>query len=301
MSFEAQLAQIADLGHSLSHAELKILSDLGPASLQTFIPIWRTMPTERRLRILQDLTEISEDNLDLNFRAIFLVGLEDGDAEVRAAAVAALWEETSEAIMDRLLRMLNDEAGPVRSAACVALSPFAYRAELGELAAPAVQRLLMTLLRIVADPEQPLEVRRRAVESLGYFAGSKEAQAEIGRAYAHSELMMRESAILAMGRSMRPTWLPYLERELKSPSPALRYEAARAVGELGEDGRPLLTALLPLVDDDDTEISLVAIWSLGQVGGPSARRLLERLARSRHDARRQAASEALEELGLDEL
>jgi HEAT repeat protein len=112
---------------------------------------------------------------------------------------------------------------------------------------------------------------------------------------------MRESAVLAMGRSMRPTWFPYIERELKSPSPALRYEAARAVGELGEDGRPLLAALLPLVDDDDAEIAQAAIWALGQVGGASARRLLERLARSKDDARSQAASDALEELSLDEI
>jgi HEAT repeat protein len=58
--------------------------------------------------------------------------------------------------------------------------------------------------------------------------------------------------------------------------------------------------LLPLVDDDDTEISLAAIWALGQVGGPSAKRLLERLVRVKDTTRRQAASEALEELSLED-
>ncbi len=112
---------------------------------------------------------------------------------------------------------------------------------------------------------------------------------------------MRESAVLAMGRSMRPTWHPYIERELKSPSPAMRYEAARAVGELGEDGQPFLAGLLPLVDDEDGEIATAAIWSLGQVGGPSAKRVLQRLARSKDNARRAAANEALEELSIAEL
>lgn len=300
MSFEEQLSRMGDLGRPLAHAELKALANLGPETLKAFWQVWRQFPAERRLEILHDLDALGEDNVDMDFRPIFRACLSDQDPEVRAAAVAGLWEDESVGTLERMISLLDDEAGPVRAAAAVALAPFAYRAEVGELPAPAGQRILAALLRAATDPEQPLEVRRRAVESMGYFAASKEAQAEIGRAYAHSELAMRESAVLAMGRSMRPTWFPYIERELKSPSPALRYEAARAVGELGEDGRPLLPALLPLVDDEDAEIALAAIWSLGQVGGPSAKRLLERLARSKDSARSQAASEALEELSLDE-
>jgi HEAT repeat protein len=249
---------------------------------------------------VRELDALAEDNIDLDFRPVLRACLSDADAEVRAAAIEGLWEDESERTMERLITLLHDEAGLVRAAAAVALAPFAYRAELGELPAATGQKLLATLLEVTVDPEQPLEVRRRSVEGLGYFAGSKEAQAEIGRAYAHSELMMRESAVLAMGRSMRPTWFPYIERELKSQSPALRYEAARAVGELGDEGRPLLPSLLPLVDDDDAEIAQAAIWSLGQVGGPGAKRVLERLSRSSDEARRQAASDALEELKLDE-
>ncbi|NTU85711.1 MAG: HEAT repeat domain-containing protein, partial [Chloroflexales bacterium] len=274
MTFEAQLARLGDLGQPLTHGELKTLAGLGPETLKVFWQVWREFPAERRLEIMHALDELGEDNVDMDFRPVLRACLSDADPEVRATAVAGLWEDESERTMDRLIALLDDEAGIVRSAATVALAPFAYRAELGELSAPGAQRVFAALMRVATDPEQPLDVRRRAVEGLGYFASSKEAQAELGRAYAHAEITMRESAVLAMGRSMRPTWFPYIERELKSPSPALRYEAARAVGELGEDGRPLLPSLLPLVDDDDTEISLAAIWSLGQVGGPSARRLL---------------------------
>lgn len=301
MRFEEQLARLGDLEHPPAHAELRALSDLGPETLKVFWVAWRQFPAERRLDILRELDDLAEDNLDLDFRPVFRTCLSDADPDVRAAAISGLWEDESEPTMDRLITMLDDDAGVARTAATLALARFAYRCQVGELPPAAGTRLHAALLRIATDPEQPLEVRRRAVEALGYFAGSKEAQAEIGRAYAHSELAMRESALLAMGRSMRPTWYPYIERELKSPSPALRYEAARAVGELGEEGRQLLPTLLPLVDDDDSEIALAAIWALGQVGGPSARRVLERLARSKDEARRQAADEALDELTLDEL
>ncbi|MCS6882547.1 MAG: HEAT repeat domain-containing protein [Oscillochloridaceae bacterium] len=300
MTFEEQLARLGDLERPLAHAELKILSDLGPELLKAFWAAWRGFPVERRLAIIRELDELAEDNVDLDFRAVFRACLSDPDGEVRAAAINGLWEDESLATMNRLIAMLEDEAGVARAAATLALARFAYLSQVGALSAADGARLLAVLLRVATDPEQPLEVRRRAVEALGYFASSKEAQTEIGRAYAHSDLAMRESALLAMGRSMRPTWFPYIERELKSPSPALRYEAARAVGELAEEGRPLLPALLPLVDDDDLEISLAAIWALGQVGGSSARRVLERLARSRDLSRRQAADEALAELALDE-
>jgi HEAT repeat protein len=301
MSFEDQVARLGDLSQPLSHNELRVIANLGSESLKIFWQAWRQFPGERRAEILHDLDALGEDNVDLDFRPVFRACLGDIDPEVRAAAVAGLWEDEAELTMDWLIRLIQDDSGKVRAAATVALASFAHRSELGELSAAATQRVYAALLAAATDPEQPLDVRRRAVEGLGYFANSKEAQAEIGRAYAHPEVTVRESAILAMGRSMRPIWLPYIERELKSASPAMRYEAARAVGEQGEEGRPLLASLLPLVDDEDGEIATTAIWALGQVGGPSAKRVLQRLARSKDDARRTAANAALEELSISEV
>jgi len=300
MTFEEQLSRLGDLSRPLAHAELKGLSNLGPEMLKVFWQQWRAFPGERRVEIVHALDELAEDNVDLDFRPVFRACLSDADPTVRAAAITGLWEDESEPTMERLISLLHDDAGEVRAAAVIALAPFAFRAELGELPDPSGAKVHQALLSAATDPDQPLEVRRRAVEGLGYFANSREAQAEIGRAYANAEVLMRESAVLAMGRSMRPTWFPYIERELKSQAPGMRYEAARAVGELGEDGRGMLPSLLPLVDDEDTEISLAAIWSLGQIGGPSAKRLLQRLARSKDEARSQAANEALEELAIDE-
>ncbi|WP_240695825.1 HEAT repeat domain-containing protein [Candidatus Chloroploca sp. Khr17] len=301
-TLELQLIHLGDQDRPLAYAELKSLAELDAGGFKLFQATWPTFPAERRIAILRALNELGEDNLDLDFRPIMRECLHDSEADVRAAAIVGLWEDEHETTMDQfIMLMTHDGAGVVRATAAVALARFAYQAEVGELEPTAGQRLLSALLNVTIDPEQPLEVRRRAIEGLGYFAASKEAQAEIGRAYAHTELAMRESAVLAMGRSMRPTWLPYIERELQSPSPAMRYEAARAVGECAEDGRPLLPALLPLIEDEDTEIALMAIWALGQVGGPGARRVLERLVRSRDATRREAATDALEELSLDEL
>jgi HEAT repeat protein len=301
LSFAERVAQLDTMEKAPTRLDLKLLANLGPESVYIFWEQWQRFSLERRRHIMRLLAELAEEQIQLDYRPIFRACLADQDAEIRVLAIEGLWEDDHEQMMDRLIQMLHDPAGEVRAAALLSLARFAYRAEIGDLSLSAGQRLHDVLVGAATDPEQPFEVRRRAIEALGYFADSSEAQALVDRAYNTDDIYMRESAVLAMGRSMRRQWFPYILRELKSPSPSLRYEAARAVGEIGEDGRELLPALLPLVDDEDTEIALAAIWALGQVGGADARRILQRIARSRDEVRAQVAQDALAELDLDTL
>ncbi len=301
MDLQAYLQQLANPDYLLSKHGLKVLSDLDAEHTSLFADGWRHILSERRLEIVAALVELAEDNIELDFRQVLLVCLDDPDAEVRAMAVGGLWEDDRLPTMRRVLGLVHDSSGAVRAAAMLFLARAAYRVEMGELPEEDAHAVCTTLLNVVSDSEQPLEVRRRAVEGIGYLCHSAEAQAKIGRAYAHAEQLMRESALVAMGRSMHPNWFPYIQQELRSPSPALRYEAARAVGELGEEGRALQAGLLPLIDDDDSEVAQAAIWALGQTGGPQARRVLQRLVRSKDEVRSQAAEEALQEIMLDEM
>ena len=125
-----------------------------------------------------------------------------------------------------------------------------------------------------------------------------DVQREIERAYASDEQLLRESALVAMGRSMLPRWLPTIGAALANASPALRYEAARAAGEMAEDAQALVPRLAQLIDDDDSEVALAAIWALGQIGGEAARRSLQKARKSSDETRSQAVAEALEELSL---
>jgi HEAT repeat protein len=64
--------------------------------------------------------------------------------------------------------------------------------------------------------------------------------------------------------------------ELESEDRELRFEAARAAGELSlEEAVPLLTEI---AYEDDVEIRDAAIWSLGEIGGREAMRVLNVLA-----------------------
>lgn len=300
-ALEERLALLDNLDQPLSKRYLSGLSNLDSQQVSVFQQYWRVIFVERRVEIVRSMVTLAEDNVDLNFSPIFYACLDDPDATVRATAVDGLWEDESNQILQRLLQLTHDPASEVRIAAMINLGRFAYRAELGDLGYEDAQMLQTAMLRVCSDPMQPLEVQRRAVEGLGYFANSSEAQAEVERAYANSDQRMRESALVAMGRSMRGEWFSSIEQELHSSSPSMRYAAAQAVGEFGEEGQPLLGGLLPLIDDDDSEVAMAAIWALGQIGGNDARRVLQRLARSKDVSRRQAAYDALGELSLDEL
>jgi HEAT repeat protein len=301
MSITSYIQELGAREHALAMRDLKPLSGLVFDEREAFWSAWQAITPSRRGEIAHAMVELAEDNVDLDFGAALFWMLDDEDAGVRASAIEGLWEDLSGRLMRRLITLLRDDPAPdVRAAAALALSRFAYQSVLGELADSEAAALRAALIGAMLDQEQPLDVRRRALESAGYFADSSDVQRETERAYASDEQLLRESALVAMGRSMLPRWLPTIATALNHISPALRYEAARAAGEIAEDARSLVPRLVPLLDDDDSEVALAAIWALGQIGGEPARRVLQRARRSTDENRSQAAAEALEELSLED-
>jgi HEAT repeat protein len=108
---------------------------------------------------------------------------------------------------------------------------------------------------------------------------------------------MQISAIFAMGRSGDKRWRNIILSELESSDARLRFEAARAAGEL-----ELAEAVQPLIqliqNDPDSEVQQNAVWSLGQIGGPEAKAMLEQLIDSTDEALQTTAEDALDELIL---
>ena len=279
--------------------DLKPLSGLDQTQHDEFWPAWTAIMPRRRAEIARAMVELAEDNVDLDFSEALQWLLDDDDAEVRANAVEGLWENNNSRLLHRLLTMLRSDPAPaVRTRVAMSLSRFAYLAEIEELNEGDASAVRDGLLHALLDQRQPLDVRRRALESAGYFANTPEMQQQVELAYASDEQLLRESAVVAMGRSLLPRWMPTIAKELDSPSPALRYEAAHAVGEFAEQGRSLLPKLTPLLNDGDSEVAFAAIWALGQVGGANAKRMLQQIRTTSDEARRQAANEALEELEI---
>jgi HEAT repeat protein len=295
------LREIGDTRQPLQHRRLKALSNIAPGERAALLKAWLQIEPTRRREISAALVTLAEDDVEFNFHELQLAALDDPDAEVRVSALGGLWELNSPTLLARMAELVrSDPSGEVRAAAAIGLGRFMYMASIDELGERDARLAHDALLAAAGDAEQPFEVRRRALESLGYVGGEAPVAALIERAYESGEQLERESALVAMGRSMHERWLPQIGHNLAALSPALRYEAARAVGEMCDVATPLLPRLLPLVDDLDDEVGSAAIWALGQVGGQHAKRVLQRIARSKNDARRQAAADALDELTLGE-
>jgi len=283
-------------GETPSAVEVARLAGVGRDELAEFDRLWPTLPVNLRRKVLQIAVELAENDVEMDFSAVFRRALQDPDAAVRATAIEGLWEDDEFRTAEQLAVMLRrDSAENVRVAAALCLAHFTLRAELGSLYPPAAEKVRVALTEAFNDASESVEVRRRALEALGVLSDPGIAEL-IQAAYRDPNPRMRASAIYAMGRNCDERWLETILVELESENPEMRYEAARAAGEL-EHPR----AVVPLInrlDDPDLEVRLAVIGALGQIGGDVARRALERCARHESPAIRQAATEALNELML---
>jgi HEAT repeat protein len=290
----ALLQQLADDSQPLSVAKLYALSNLEGADLARVQAAWPTLLDDRRRATIRHLVDITETNFEVNFGPVFRLALNDSDAEVREAALDGLWEDTDPALVPVLLNMLqNDPSEQVRAAGASALGQFVYLDDIEEIPHAKVETALKTLRQIIAAPDEPREVRRRAVEAIG-FSSAEDVPGMIRQAYASPDELMRVSAVFAMGNSADDQWIDTIISELESQLPAMRYEAARAAGEL--EARTAVGTLARLLDDPDREVQEMAIWALGQIGGKRARSLLTDLAAGDDADLAQVAADALEEL-----
>lgn len=274
-----------------------MLTGLDAAQMAEFRAGWALLNPVQRQELAHALVEMAESHVEYDFRPIFRWLLSDEDAEVRATAIEGLWEDESPALIGPLLHLLRrDPDFRVREAAAISLGRFVLLAELDKVDAREVAPVIEALLEKVRDAREDIDVRRRALESLGYV-DEPHIRDLIEAAYYHSDVRMQASALFAMGRSANPRWRPYVLAELESPDPELRYEAALAAGELEiVEAIPPLRALL---EDEDIEIRLAAVEALGHIGGPEAERMLIQLMDTADDLVAEAAQAALDELRFE--
>ena len=182
----------------------------------------------------------------------------------------------------------------MRAAAAGALGRFVYAGELEDIPAHKVTPVIRALKGVFGNAAEALDVRRRALEALG-FLSSEEVGGLISQGYQHADQQMRLSAVFAMGRSADDEqWGATVVKELLSSDPEMRFEAARACGEL--EYVPAIRGLTDLLDDVDEEVQRAAVWSLGQIGGDKARQLLTAVLESDAEHLHEDAEAALDEL-----
>ncbi len=293
-SFGRVLAALRDTDQLFPPTLLYHFSGLYGPDLAALETAWPEINVERRRNILNDLHEIGEANFEVAFDSVFRLALEDADAEARAIAIRGLWESEELDLVAPLIDLMqNDPAPEVRATAASALGRYIYLGEIEDIPALMKQRIEDALLAVIHG-QDVLDVRRRALEALGY-SGRPEVVGLIQAGYESADEPMRVSAMFAMGRNSDPRWTTAVLAELEHGSPELRFEAARAAGELqlGE----AVPKLEQLIQDGDEPGHEAALWSLSEIGGPEARRILTELLDGTEDEDEQELIEdALENL-----
>ncbi|MDZ4231004.1 MAG: HEAT repeat domain-containing protein [Dehalococcoidales bacterium] len=285
---------IIELGHCEQpplYSKLAELSNLTIAAMELFKRSWATIDTERRRQVIARLVELTEDNLELNFDAIFKHCLQDQDAEVQNKAIEGLWENEEASLINPLVDLLDPEnAEKVQVTAATALGKFAMLAEHKKLRDCHRDKVQEALLSVINDKNRTLELRRRALEAVAPLS-LPQVNKTILAAYQSDDSRLKVSAIYAMGQNCSPSWLPVLLKELENTEAAVRYEAACSCGELEEE--EAVPHLINLVKDTDIDIQMAAIRALAKIGGTQAEEFLELCLENADEAIRQAAEQAL--------
>jgi hypothetical protein len=298
MDFREYLEELKDGSVRLRVAALVRLSGLSAVQAEELNRAWPAIDVRRRRRLVRELIDLAEDNVELNFDCVFLRGLEDEDADVRLESVRGLWEYESPDLIPKLSSLLrNDEDPRVRSEAALALGRYVLLSEFGRLRERHFRSVESVLRETVADTAEVEEVRARALEAIGPYNEVWVRQA-IREAYESGVRRLKVSAVHAMGRSCEARWLPLLVRELSNEEPEIRYEAARACGSLGDERA--VTHLVALLSDPDQEVREASIAALGEIGGAEAKSALLDLARDPSIAIREAAQAALAQIDFEE-
>ncbi|MCZ2109347.1 MAG: HEAT repeat domain-containing protein [Dehalococcoidia bacterium] len=254
-------------GERPQSAELTLLSDLGREDTESVRGSWQHIPAAARVSVLSRVTELAEDNVELNFECLGDIALDDEHPEVRALAADALWESQDRRIAARLRDRLDDEDSEVRAAAARALRQFVILREYDQADVAEGDAVVDALRARAADPAEDEEVRASALESLG-ARSLPWVSSLIQEAFDGDERRLRIAAIHAMGDSADDRWLDYLYEQFYADDPEFRYESVIAAGAIGSEDA--LGPIADLLDDDDVEVVMAAVEALGEIGGDEA-------------------------------
>jgi HEAT repeat protein len=297
-SNKQRIADLLNQNELLIKSDLVHLSNLNNEELAFLEQTWQKADVKRRRKIISDLVQFSRVDFRLDFGSIFVFCLKDSDSIVRVHAIAGLEQEEDYRHIPLLVHILEkDSSAKVREAAVSALGKFAMLGELGKLSNHNINAVYSILMEILENDTESIRLRSQALEAIAPLNMPRIKQL-IEKAYQSDDILLKISAIRAMGINSQSFWLDNILKEMDSSQFEVRYAAICACGELGiEDAFPYI---LKLLETEDTTIQEAAIRALGEIGGEEAQQALNILKKNPKERLRHAAKTALKELEICE-
>ncbi len=254
------------------------LSDLPSSEVARFKQTWSQLDTKSRYALVEHLTDISESNFELDYRTVGFVALKDNDRDVRAKAIDLLWTDESSQLLEELVHMARwDADNTVRARAMSGLGRFIRLGEYGKIRSQYRDAAQEAAIDIWSNTNEQVTVRRRALEAISNSSNPVVSEIILEGYNSHDDRLV-VSAVYGMGRSCDERWASTVLQELASDDPAMRYEAARASGEL--ELQAAIPALRRLALSGERDIQEASIWALGEIGGDKALQVLDKIAES---------------------
>ena len=262
--------------------------------------------------MLRDLTEVGDDDSYRFFEpalpAIVAVGpdllpplreaMKSKDAIVRAGALMVLHElgPHAEPALDCLADAAGDENRWIRWVSTDSLG------RLGPAAAPAVPKLLPLLTHSDALTRQRVmqvlgaigPEARAAVSALNQ-AAQVDLDADVRQEATRALYQVNLSAIAASEALRADESIREEITRLSDPNPAVKIEAARALGKNHAWAAHAVGALALALGDENAGVRAAALDALGKIG-PRAQCVIPAVERSTHDSARSVRSAAQEAL-----
>ena len=286
-------------GGQFTYAGLSELSSLSSDEVRDLVEAWEEWTEARLVNFLHRLVGLSEDNSLLEFDTVFKQALTIESAPGRKLALAGLAECDDRSLITPLLKLVkSDPANDVREEAALALARFAALAVAGKLPKRDVQKISESLEEILANARETDGVRRRALEASATL-GASNVDVLIKAAFDSGDIEEVKSALYSMGLSSNQDWLPQVLEQITSTAPELRFEAARALGEIGEEAHVI--QLADLLEDADPVVAVAAIGSLARIGGEAAMKLIQEGTESEHTIVAEASQTAIREIKMENI
>jgi HEAT repeat protein len=264
-----------DESASVNYASLPELSKLTGPEAEEFGQLWLEWSPERVLEIVDRMVALCEEQPDVEFEAIYKQGLLHPSVPVRLSALRGLEESGDRALIPPLTNMLlTDPSVEVRAASAIPLTYLSALAQEKKLGSKDGVTLSRVLYGVLDDEREVQAVRLKALEAVSVFGGDRLAS-YVESAASSPDISALKSSLFAMGRSSDPKWIDNVLSHLEHDVASIRYEAAMAMGELGDEEH--LHALEVPLDDADLTVQLAAISAVERIGGEVAKGLLELL------------------------
>ena len=295
---EDYLSELAEKSETIKTSTLLELSGISGKELGNFSDTWRTFKSAAKVGILTRLTELAENDVQLDFTPVCKLSLSDPEPIVRKAALDGLWEVQDRTFIQPLIEILiNDTDSDVKSSAAIALSSFAQMSQNGKLINRDSAKIFDALIQTIENDKETDKVLSRTLEALGYFSDQR-VDHTINQFHHDKNPLLRRSAIFAMGRNANQKWLDMILDDFSDKNPAIRFEALNAVGFLGDEST--VPYVIPFTKDPDIQIKLAALTSLGHIGGELAKREILTWIEDHDENIRDVAQNALTDIDFEQ-